>query len=320
MNSDSRIYVAGHRGLVGSAIVRKLEQAGFRNLLLRTRAELDLTRRDATDEFFERERPEYVFVAAAKVGGIYANNEYPADFIRDNLAIALNVIDAAHHSGVKKLLFLSSACVYPRIAPQPMREEFILSGPLEPTNEPYAVAKIAGMKLCESYRRQYGQAFFSVLPNNVYGPNDNFDLLSSHVLPALMRKFHEAKEQGARTVALWGSGQPLREFIHADDVADACVFLMQTYDGVGPINIGTGIDQSIAQLAEIMARVIGFDGQIVFDASKPDGVPRKLVDVSRLKTLGWEAGIPLEQGIAQTYAWYCAHIHANPNTVRLSAP
>jgi GDP-L-fucose synthase len=301
---DARIFVAGHRGLAGSALVRKLEADGYSNLLLRTRSEVDLTDRSAVDAFFAKERPEYVFVAAAKVGGILANNTYPADFIRDNLAIALNVIDAAHQHGVAKLLFLSSSCVYPKHAPQPMREEHLLTGLLEPTNEPYAVAKIAGMKLCESYHRQFGSRFISVLPTNLYGPNDNFDLETSHVLPALLRKFHDAKAAGADYVTIWGSGQPRREFMHVDDLADACVFLMRTYDDRGFLNIGVGKDLPIADLAALIADVVGFGGEIRYDSSKPDGTPQKLLDVSRLTALGWTARIPLREGITDTYRWY----------------
>lgn len=304
MNIGDRIYVAGHCGLVGSAIVRQLDKAGFWNLALQTRSQLDLTDRGAVERFFITEQPQYVFVAAAKVGGILANNERPADFIRDNLSIALNIIDAAHVHGAQKLLFLSSSCVYPKHAPQPMREEYILDGALEPTNEPYAVAKIAGMKMCESYRRQFGVQFFSVLPANVYGANDNFDLHTSHVLPALIRKFHEAKETGASTVTVWGSGQPRREFIHVDDLAEACVFLMENYEGSEPVNIGSGIDLKIADLAEMVARIIGYVGAIEYDLSKPDGTPRKLLDVSRLSDLGWHSRILLEDGIKATYAWF----------------
>ena len=311
MNRDSRVYVAGHRGLAGSAITRKLQSDGFTDLILRTREQLDLTDRAAVNRFFETERPEYIFVAAAKVGGIVANNAYPADFIRDNLAIALNVIDAAHTYGAAKLLFLSSSCVYPKLAPQPMKEEYLLTGALEPTNEPYAVAKIAGMKLCESYHRQFGSRFFSVLPTNLYGPNDNFDLQNSHVLPAMIRKFHEAKERGESVVTLWGTGKPRREFMHVDDLADACVFLMRAYDAGAPVNIGTGTDLTIAELASTIAAIIGFDGEIEYDTSKPDGTPRKLLDVSRLSGLGWKAHIALEEGIKQTCAWYVSAAAAN---------
>jgi GDP-L-fucose synthase len=313
MNKDARIYVAGHTGLAGSAIVRRLKDDGFSKLLLRTHHELDLTNQSSVRLFFKNEQPEYVFVAAAKVGGILANKTYPADFIRDNLAIALNVIDAAHTHDVRKLIFLSSSCVYPRLAAQPMREEYLLTGPLEPTNEPYAVAKIAGMKLCESYSRQYGSQFFSVLPTNLYGPNDNFDPQTSHVLPALIRKFHSAKREGASHVVLWGTGAPRREFMHVDDLADACVFLMQTYQGNQPVNIGLGEDLTIAELAALIADVVGFEGEIRYDSTKPDGTPQKLLDISRLTQLGWQARIPLREGMGSTYDWYKTHaaaIHA----------
>jgi GDP-L-fucose synthase len=304
MNSSSRIYVAGHRGLAGSAIVRRLQADGYQNLVLRSHADLDLADSAQTRQFFARECPEYVIVAAAKVGGILANNKYPADFIRDNLAIALNVIDAAHTNQVSKLLFLSSSCVYPKHAPQPMKEEHLLTGSLEPTNEPYAVAKIAGMKLCESYHRQFGSRFFSVLPTNLYGPHDNFDLETSHVLPALIRKFHEARVSNAPYVTLWGSGTPRREFMHVDDLAEACVFLMNNYEGSEPLNIGVGNDLTIAELAATIAEVVGFTGRIEYDATKPDGTPRKLLDVSRVNALGWRARIALRDGIAQTYQWF----------------
>jgi GDP-L-fucose synthase len=311
MNKNSRIYIAGHRGLVGSALVRRLQSEGYQNLLFRPRTELDLTNSAQVADYFARERPEYVFVAAAKVGGIIANNAYPAEFIRDNLAIALNVITAAHEHDVTKLLFLSSSCVYPKLAPQPMREEHLLTGELEPTNEPYAVAKIAGMKLCESYHRQYGSRFFSVLPTNLYGPNDNFDLNTGHVLPALIRKFHEAQESGQRTVTLWGTGKPRREFMHVDDLADACVFLMRTYDGHEPINIGVGWDLAISELGALIADVVGYHGDIHHDRSKPDGTPRKLLDISRLRGLGWSARIRLRDGIAATYEWFRNHAVVN---------
>jgi GDP-L-fucose synthase len=304
MNKNARVYIAGHRGLVGSALVRRLQADGYDNLLLATRDQLDLRDPMQVTGFFKHERPEYVVVAAAKVGGILANKTYPADFIRDNLAIAVNVIDAAHKHGVAKLLFLSSSCVYPRQAPQPMREEHLLTGPLEPTNEPYAIAKIAGMTLCESYRRQYGSRFFSVLPTNLYGPNDNFDLATSHVLPALLRKFHEAKITGADHVVLWGSGTPRREFMHVDDLADACVFLMQNYEDGGPLNIGVGDDLTIAELAALIAEIVGFEGKIRYDRTKPDGAPQKLLDVSQVNRLGWSARISLREGISETYRWF----------------
>lgn len=304
MKSTDKIYVAGHRGLVGSAIVRRLNAEGYSNILTNTRAEVDLADARAADAFFAAHKPAYVFMAAAKVGGIVANNTYPADFIRDNLAIALNVTEAAYRNGVTKMLFMSSSCVYPKHAPQPMKEEYLLTGALEPTNEPYAIAKIAGMKLCESYRRQYGSRFFSVLPTNLYGPNDNFDLETSHVLPALMRKFHEAAVSGAATVTLWGTGQPRREFLHCDDVADACLHLMRNYDDGPPVNIGVGKDITIAELAAMIAEIVGFEGAIEYDASKPDGTPRKLLDVSRLNALGWSPRIDLRSGIEQTYQWF----------------
>jgi GDP-L-fucose synthase len=308
---NDRIFVAGHRGLAGSAILRRLKAAGYANLLVRTHQELDLTDQRAVGNFFADEKPQYVIVAAAKVGGILANNTYRADFIRDNLAIALNVIDAAHHHKVSKLLFLSSSCVYPKLAPQPMREEHLLTGSLEPTNEPYAIAKIAGMKLCESYQRQYGSNFFSVLPTNLYGPNDNFDLETSHVLPALIRKFHDAKMSNADHVTLWGSGQPRREFMHVDDLADACLFLMENYEKAGPLNIGVGEDLTIAELAALISEVVGFRGEIRYDASKPDGTPRKLLDVSRINALGWTAQTPLRTGIAATYEWFLQQSFVN---------
>jgi len=307
LNKGSCIFVAGHRGLVGSAIVRRLEQAGFGNLLLRRRAELDLRDAAAVRDFFERERPEYVFLAAAKVGGIHANNSYPADFLRDNLQIQTATIDAAWRAGVAKLLFLGSSCIYPKFAPQPMPEDCLLTGPLEPTNEWYAVAKIAGIKLCQAYRRQYGFNAIALMPTNLYGPGDNFDLANSHVLPALIRKFHEARASGAAQVVVWGTGTPRREFLHVDDLADACLFLMQGYEDERIINVGVGEDVSIAELAALVQRVVGFAGEIVLDASKPDGTPRKLLDVSRLHALGWRARIGLEDGIRETYRWFLAH-------------
>lgn len=304
MQPGDKVYVAGHRGLVGSALVRRLDREGFSRVVTRTRQELDLTDRHAVVRFFEEERPEYVFLAAARVGGIWANATRPAEFIAENLAIALNVIDAAYRSGVKKLLYLGSSCIYPKFAPQPIREEFLLTGKLEPTNEAYAVAKIAGIELCRAYNRQYGTRFISVMPTNLYGPDDNFDLETSHVLPALIRKFHEAKEAGALEVVVWGTGSPRREFLHVDDLADACVFLMRRYEGSEILNIGWGVDISIAELAELVREVVGYRGRIRFDPSKPDGTPRKLLDVSRLKALGWRPRIGLREGIEQTYAWY----------------
>ncbi|MPY18627.1 GDP-L-fucose synthase family protein [Paenibacillus glucanolyticus] len=301
MNLDSRIYVAGHRGLVGSAIVRALEQQGYHNLVTRTSQELDLREHDRVEQFFDSEGIEYVFLAAAKVGGIVANRDYPADFIRDNLQIQNNVIDLSYRYGVKKLLFLGSTCIYPKLAPQPMKEEYFMTGTLEPTNEAYAIAKIAGITMCQSYNRQYGTRFISAMPTNLYGPNDNYDLETSHVLPALLRKIHEAKENGRQEVEIWGSGQPKREFLHADDLADACVFLMNQYEGNDIVNIGCGKDVSIRELAESIASIIGYEGQFVYNTSKPDGTPRKLVDVSRLTELGWRASITLEHGLARTY-------------------
>lgn len=306
MRTQDRIFVAGHRGLVGSAIVRRLQSEGYTNLLLRTRSELDLTDGRAVREFFEAERPDYVFLAAARVGGIMANDTYPADFIRDNLAIALNVIDAAWRARVDKLLFLGSSCIYPKFAPQPMREEHLLTGVLEPTNEPYAVAKIAGIKLCQSYNRQYGTRFISAMPTNLYGPGDNFDLQTSHVLPALIRKFHEAKENGAPEVTIWGTGSPRREFLHVDDLAEACLFLMRNYDDGEIVNVGVGEDLTIRELAELVQEVVGYSGEIVFDVGKPDGTPRKLLDTGRINALGWRPRISLRDGIAETYRWYLA--------------
>jgi GDP-L-fucose synthase len=307
MKTDSSIFVAGHRGLVGSALVRQLEARGFTNLVTRTRSELDLTDRVAVDDFFAAERPEYVFLAAAKVGGILANSTYPADFIRDNLAVQLNVIDAAYRNGATKLMFLGSSCIYPKLAPQPMKEEYLLTGPLEPTNEPYAIAKIAGIKMCESYNRQYGTNFISVMPTNLYGPGDNFDLAGSHVLPALMRKFHEAKESGDAQVTVWGTGTVRREFLHVDDMARACLFLMERYDGKEIVNIGCGEDVTIAEVAGLIREVVGYEGDLGFDPSKPDGTPRKLLDVSRLRGLGWSPRIGLREGLASTYEWYLSH-------------
>ncbi|MEK6268162.1 MAG: GDP-L-fucose synthase [Planococcus sp. (in: firmicutes)] len=304
MNLESKIYVAGHRGLVGSAIVRNLQEKGYHNLVFRTSKELDLTNSNQVDSFFQEQRPDYVFLAAAKVGGIAANNDYPAEFIRDNLMIQTNVIDAAHRNKVKKLLFLGSTCIYPRLAEQPMREDSLLTGELEPTNEPYAIAKIAGIKMCQSYNRQYGTNFISIMPTNLFGPNDNFDLTSSHVLPALIRKFHEAKNAQAETVEVWGTGTPKREFLYSDDLADAAIYLMNTYNGNDLVNIGVGRDISIKELAEKVGKTVGYEGEIVFNTSKPDGTPRKLVDVSRLKSLGWEAKISLDDGLKMAYDWF----------------
>jgi GDP-L-fucose synthase len=304
MNPEDPIFVAGHQGLVGSAIVRQLHAAGFNNLLLRSRAELDLMRQRDVDDFFATARPRYVFLAAAKVGGILANRDHPAEFLRDNLAIQTNVIDASHRHGVAKLLFLGSSCIYPKHAPQPMPEDCLLTGPLEPTNEWYAIAKIAGLKMCQAYRRQYGFNAISVMPTNLYGPGDNFSLQGSHVLPALIRKMHDAMQAGATEVEIWGTGTPRREFLHVDDLADACLFLMRQYEDERLINVGWGIDVSIAELAALVARIVGFRGTLRFDPSKPDGTPRKLLDVSRLSALGWSARIALEEGVKHTYEWY----------------
>lgn len=304
MTPDSRIFVAGHRGLVGSAIVRCLQRAGFRNLLLRDRNALELTQQSAVHAFFADSRPEYVFLAAAKVGGILANDSHPAEFLRDNLAIQTHVIESAYRQGTKKLLFLGSSCIYPKHAPQPMAEDCLLTGPLEPTNEWYAIAKIAGLKMCQAYRRQYGFDAISAMPTNLYGPGDNFDLRSSHVLPALIRKFHEAKVTGAAEVEVWGTGTPRREFLHVDDLADACLFLMQSYSNEQLVNVGWGADVSIADLAALVARTIGYTGTVRFNTAMPDGTPRKLLNVSKMKALGWTARTPLEEGLASTYQWF----------------
>lgn len=351
MNKDSRIYVAGHRGLVGSAIYRRLKKEGFSNIITRTHKELDLLRQSDVEAFFDSERPEYVFIAAAKVGGIAANNSYPADFIYENIVIESNIIHVSHNTSVKKLLFLGSSCIYPRECPQPMKEEYLLSGKLEPTNEPYAIAKIAGIKMCQSYNRQYGTNFVSVMPTNLYGPGDDFDLETSHALPALIRKVQEAKVRSAKRlegrggrleaekaegrrvevrgerveaqkedasnlkrsdpqtlsgnyVTVWGTGSPRREFLHVDDLADACVFIMNHYDGSEIINIGVGKDISITELVSMIKEIVGFDGEIAFDSSKPDGTPQKLLDISKLEALGWRAKISLREGIKQTYQWY----------------
>jgi GDP-L-fucose synthase len=307
MDKDAKIYLAGHRGLVGSALLRQLQAEGYGNLVLRTSSQLDLRDQGATSAFFQQERPDYVLLAAAKVGGIVANESYPAQFIYDNLMIQNNVIHASYLSGVTKLLLLGSSCIYPRLAEQPIREESLLTGPLEPTNEPYAIAKIAGIKMCQSYNRQYGTRFICAMPTNLYGPNDNFDLTTSHVLPALLRKVHEAKRDGAASVTVWGSGTPYREFIHVDDVAQASLFLMESYEGWEPVNVGSGEELSIAELARRIATVVGFTGEIRFDSSKPDGTPRKLCDVSKIHQLGWHHKITLDQGLRDTYAWYLAH-------------
>ncbi|MBN8610218.1 MAG: GDP-L-fucose synthase [Deltaproteobacteria bacterium] len=305
LTPSSRVYVAGHRGLVGSAIVRRLEREDIR-AIVRTRKELDLTRQSAVEAFFAETKPDVVFVTAAHVGGILANDTRPADFIRENLLIQTNVIDAAHRSGAKKLVFLGSSCIYPKLAPQPMREDALLTGALEPTNQAYAVAKIAGIEMVRSYRRQHGFHGISLQPTNLYGPGDNFDLQSSHVLPALIRKFHEAMRASAPTVTLWGTGTPRREFLHVDDLADACVHLTRVYDEAEIVNVGVGEDISIRELAELVREVVGYRGEIVLDTSKPDGTPRKLLDVTKLHGLGWHARIGLREGIASTYAWYLA--------------
>lgn len=304
MNLDAKIYVAGHRGLVGSAIVRNLEDKGYTNIICRTHKELDLTNQEAVRAFFEQERPEYVFLAAAKVGGIHANNTYPADFIYDNLMIQNNVIKAAHDFKVKKLLFLGSTCIYPKMAPQPIKEEYLLTGALEETNEAYAVAKIAGLEMCKFFKRQYGNNFISCMPTNLYGPNDNFDLKNSHVLPALIRKFHEAKINNSDIVEVWGTGTPLREFLYVDDMADACVFLMENYDGEQHVNIGTGEEVSIRELAETVKEVVGFEGELVFNTEMPDGTPRKLTTVDKLHGLGWKHKVSLNEGIKLAYSWF----------------
>ena len=311
MDKRSKIYLAGHRGLVGSALKRKLESKGYSNLIFRTHRELDLTNQQAVNEFFEQEKPEYVFLAAAKVGGILANNTYPAEFIYENLMIEANIIHASYKYGVKKLLFLGSSCIYPKLAPQPLKEEYLLTGPLEETNEAYAIAKIAGIRLCKHYNQQYGTNFISVMPTNLYGPNDNFDLETSHVMPALIRKFHEAKVKNEPEVVIWGTGKPLREFMHVDDMADACVYLMENFnmDDIGEfVNIGVGKDITIGELAELIKEIVGFEGEIRKDLSKPDGTPQKLLDITKLSSLGWKAKISLKDGIEQTYEWYESQI------------
>lgn len=307
MNHDANIYVAGHRGLVGSAIVRRLEREGCTRILTAGRDRVDLTDQGAVEAFFQAERPDYVFLAAAKVGGIHANDTYPAEFIRDNLAIQTNVVHSAWKADVKKLCFLGSSCIYPKLAEQPMSEEALLTGPLEPTNEWYAIAKIAGIKMCQAYRRQYGFDAISLMPTNLYGPGDNFDLQNSHVLPALIRKFHEAKQAGQGEVVMWGTGSPRREFLHVDDLADAAVFLMENYSGEGIVNVGVGEDITIRELAELVSDVVGYEGEIVNDTSKPDGTPRKLLDVSRLHAQGWKARVALRDGVADTYRWFLEH-------------
>ncbi|MFD1142470.1 GDP-L-fucose synthase family protein [Larkinella insperata] len=307
MEKEAKIYVAGHRGMVGSAIVRKLRTEGFDNLLVRTSSELDLRNQAAVEAFFETEKPDYVFLAAAKVGGIVANNTYRADFLYENLLIEANIIHQAYRTGVKKLLFLGSSCIYPKLAPQPLKEDYLLSGFLESTNEPYAIAKIAGIKLCESYRRQYGCNFISAMPTNLYGPNDNYDLQSSHVLPALIRKFHEAKINGQPAVEVWGTGSPRREFLHADDLADACFFLMENYNDELFVNIGTGVDETIRELVDQVQQVVGYEGEVRWNTDKPDGTPRKLMDVSRLHAMGWQHRIELKDGLEMTYQDFLAN-------------
>ena len=304
MNKEATIYIAGHRGMVGSAIQRRLTALGYEKIITMSSAELDLRIQERVNEFFEAERPDYVFLAAAKVGGILANNTYRADFIYENIMIQSNVIHSAYATGVKKLMFLGSSCIYPKMAPQPLKEEYLLTGLLEPTNEPYAIAKIAGIKMCDAYRSQYGCDFISVMPTNLYGPNDNYDLQNAHVLPSLVRKFHEAKLNNAPEVNIWGSGTPKREFLHADDLADACVYLMNNYSDAGLVNIGTGEDISISDLAGLIQKVVGYEGAVVYDSTKPDGTPRKLMDVSKLTGLGWKFSIPLEKGLELVYKEY----------------
>ena len=307
MQIDSRIYVAGGQGLAGSAIARQLISTGYLNVLTPTRIELDLTNRLRVDRFFDKYAPEYVFLAAAKVGGIQANSQYPADFLYQNLTIQTNVIDGAFRHGIRKFLFLGSSCIYPRLAEQPIREESLLTGSLEPTNEWYAIAKIAGLKMCQAYALQYGWNAICLMPTNLYGPGDNFSETQSHVLPALIRRFHEAKEHGAESVTIWGTGRPRREFLHVDDMAAAAVFLMENYNSPEPLNVGTGVDLTIAELAESISAVVGYPGQIRYDDTKPDGAPRKLLDVSRLHAMGWQHRIPLDEGLRQTYAWFKHH-------------
>ena len=315
INSKSRIYIAGHLGLVGSALVRAFQQQGYDNLVLRTRQELDLTSQAAVTAFFERERPEVVILAAARVGGIHANNSRPALFIRDNLVIQDNVIDASHRAGTGKFVFLGSSCIYPKLSPQPIKEEYLLTGPLEPTNEWYAIAKIAGVKMCQAYRREHGFNAISLMPTNLYGPGDNFDLQNSHVLPALIRRFHDAKLEGAGAMTVWGSGTPRREFLHVDDLADAVLYLLHSYDEDPIVNIGWGQDLTIRELAELVASVVGYEGRLLFDKSKPDGTPRKLLDTTRLKALGWAPRISLQSGVEQTYKWFLQ----NTEKVRLDS-
>ncbi len=308
MNPDAKIYVAGHNGMVGAALVRQLGRLGYRNLLLASRRELDLVEKAPTLHFFEREQPTYVFLAAARVGGIRANSAYPVEFYTENLSIQTNVLSAAHHTGVEKLMFLGSSCIYPRLAPQPLREEYLLTGPLEPTNEAYALAKIVGLKLCDAYRKQYGRDFVSVLPCNLYGPGDNFDPNDSHVVPGLLRRFHFANEAAQESVQLWGTGAPRRELMHVDDLASACVFLMEHWSDAGGINVGTGTDCTIRELGETISSIVGYRGRLEFDATHPDGMPRKVLDVSRLAALGWKPTISLKDGLRSTYTWFLNHL------------
>ena len=307
MDKNAQIYIAGHKGLVGSAILRELQKEGYINIITKSHSELDLKSQTETEKFFSLEKPEYVFLAAAKAGGILANDTYPADFIRDNLMIQTNVIDSAYKNKVKKLLFLGSSCIYPRNSPQPIKEEYLLTNTLEPTNQAYAIAKIAGIFMCQSYNRQYGTNFISAMPTNLYGENDNFDLEKSHVIPAMMRKFNDAKNNNAKEVVLWGTGSPKREFLHVDDLAKACIFLMNNYDSADIINIGVGTDLSILELADKIKKCVGFNGNITWDSSKPDGMPRKLLDVSKIKALGWKSSTSLEDGLRKTYNWYKAN-------------
>lgn len=316
MDKNAKIYVAGHRGLVGSAIVCSLKENGYTNIIFKTKAELDLLDSSAVNAFFEKEQPEYIFLAAAKVGGIKANEDYPADFIYQNLQVQNNVISNAHANGVKKLLFLGSSCIYPRDCPQPIKEEYFMTGPLEKTNEAYAIAKIAGIKMCQAYNKQYGTKFISVMPTNLYGPNDNFDLETSHALPALLRKFHDAKVNGDNDVIMWGTGSPMREFLYVDDLADACVYLMNNYEDSSIVNIGTGEDITIKDLSLLIKDIVGFEGKIVSDTTKPDGTPRKLLDVSRLHTLGWRHKTDLRKGIKMTYDWFLSQF-PNDNITHL---
>ena len=319
MKSDDRIFVAGHSGLVGSALCRRLVEQGYRQLIVRSSRQLDLRDSRSVEHFFAEEKPQYVFLAAARVGGIHANQSRPAEFIRDNLQIQTSVIDASWRHGVSKLLFLGSSCIYPKMAPQPLHEDYLLTGPLEPTNEWYAIAKIAGLKMCQAYRRQYGFNAISVMPTNLYGPGDNFDLENSHVLPALMRKIHDARAAGSATVGIWGTGTPRREFLHVDDLADACLFLMQQYDEEQPINVGWGQDVSIAELAGRIANVVGFSGRFEFDTAKPDGTPRKLLNTERLTRAGWRPSIDLEEGLRSTYSWYRTHSASTSRVVEPEA-